>query len=66
MESKGDLEYCIFYLMRRFIYRLKKNYTNLHDVTYACHHASDEFRRRYLDERENDALSENGDITGVE
>ena len=66
MDTKGDLEYCIFYLMKRFVYRLKKNYSNLHDTVYAAIHCGDEFRRRYLDIREDDARCENGDIIGVE
>ena len=39
-----------------------ENYSNLHDATYACQHVSDEFRRRFLDKREDQAMQINGDI----
>jgi hypothetical protein len=37
-------------------------YTTLHDCVYAVAHCSDEFRRRFLDKREDQAIQENGDI----
>jgi hypothetical protein len=38
------------------------NYTNLHDCCYAAQHCADEFRRRFLDKREDAARVENGDV----
>lgn len=61
-NTKGELEYCIFYLMKLHMEPLEANYTNLHDTVYAAQHCADEFRRRYLDLRENTALVLNGDV----
>ena len=64
IEKKGDLEYCIYFLMMRYMRDKEKNYSNHHDTTYAAHHCGDEYRRRYLDKREDVAIEKNGDITG--
>jgi len=37
-------------------------YSKLHDCCYAVQHCADEFRRRFLDKREDDARKTNGDI----
>jgi len=63
MATKGELEYCVFYLMRLYMTDKRMRYSTLHDCTYAVQHASDEFRRRFLDAREDDARRENGEIT---
>lgn len=63
MKSKGELEYCIFYLMLKYMNDCNvSNYSNLHDTTYAAQHCADEFRRRFLDKREDKAREENGDM----
>lgn len=62
INTKGELEYCIFKLMLRYSSNKPVNYSNLHDTTYAAMHCADEFRRRFLDERENVAMNTNGDI----
>jgi len=62
IKNKGELEYCIFKIMRTYIKNKEFKYSNLHDTVYAAAHCSDEFRRRFLDKRENEALTENGDI----
>jgi len=62
IHSKGDLEYCIFWLMKKYMSTNQFKYSHLHDTTYAAAHCADEFRRRYLDKRENVALEQNGDI----
>lgn len=62
IATKGDLEYCIFYLMKTFMKTREQRYTTLHDCTYAAQHCADEFRRRYLDKREDQAMEANGDI----
>lgn len=60
--SKGDLEYCIFKLMKLYASRRDFRYTQLHDVVYAAVHCGDEFRRHYLDQREDDAIRSNGQV----
>jgi len=62
IETKGDLEYCIFKLQKIYMKTRKFKYSNLHDTVYAAQHCSDEFRRRYLDKRENEARKNNGDV----
>lgn len=62
IEGKGELEYCVFKLMMLYMSTREYRYSTLHDCTYAVQHCADEFRRRYLDKRENDARESNGDI----
>jgi hypothetical protein len=62
ITTKGQLEYCIFKLMKLYMKSRMYSYTNLHDATYAAQHCADEFRRRFLDNREDDAQALNGDI----
>ena len=60
--TKGDLEYCIFKLMLVYMNHREKTYTELHNATYAAQHCADEFRRRFLDKREDVAMGQNGDV----
>jgi hypothetical protein len=60
--TKGELEYCIFYLMKEYMTTRDFNYSNLHDTVYAAIHCGDEYRRRFLDKREDDANLTNGDV----
>ena len=60
--TKGELEYCVFFLMKKYMSDKEARYSILHDCTYAATHCDDEFRRRYLDEREDVARQENGDV----
>lgn len=60
--TKGELEYCIFKLMVKYMSGKEFRYSNLHDTVYAAQHCADEFRRRYLDKRENEAREKNGDV----
>jgi hypothetical protein len=62
IDSKGELEYIIFKLMMKYMSDKEYRYTILHDCTYAAQHCADEFRRRFLDVREDQAIKENGDI----
>ena len=62
IETKGDLEYLVFALMKKFMSTRDFRYSTLHDCVYAIQHCSDEFRRRYLDKREDEARESNGDI----
>lgn len=59
---KGELEYCLFFIMQSYMKDKKANYSNLHDTVYAAQHCADEFRRRFLDKREDEARNNNGDI----
>ena len=59
---KGELEYVVFSIMRAYMSARKNRYSDLHDCTYAIMHCADEFRRRFLDKREDEAINENGDI----
>jgi len=62
IRSKGDLEYCVFKLMKKFMKIRDVRYSTLHEVVYAVMHCADEYRRRYLDKREDEARESNGDI----
>ena len=62
IETKGDLEYCVYKLMKKFMKTRELRYTPLHSCIYAVIHAGQEFKRRYLDKRENEAIKTNGDI----
>ena len=61
-NSKGELEYCIYKLMKMYMCYKDFRYSTLHDTVYAAQHCADEFRRNYLDKRENDAKEQNGKI----
>lgn len=61
-ETKGELEYCIYWLMKKYMSTRDFRYSNLHDCVYAAIHCGDEFRRLYLDVRENQARESNGDV----
>jgi hypothetical protein len=62
IQSKGELEFCIFWLMQRFMYTREARYSTLHEAVYAAQHCADEYRRRFLDLREDDARVTNGDV----
>lgn len=62
IETKGDLEYIIFALMKKYMSSREYKYSTLHDCVYSVAHVSDEFRRRYLDKREDQARETNGDV----
>jgi hypothetical protein len=62
IKNKGDLEYCVFKLMKRFMKTREFRYSTLHEVVYAIMHCADEYRRRYLDKREDEARETNGDV----
>jgi len=62
IETKGDLEYLVFTLMKKFMSTRENRYSTLHDCVYAIQHCADEFRRRYLDKREDEARETNGDV----
>jgi len=61
-ETKGELEYVVYVIMKLYMSTREYRYSQLHDCCYAIQHCSDEFRRRFLDVRENEARKTNGDI----
>ena len=62
IETKGDLEFCTYYLMLKFMDDRDERYTPLHDCVYGVHHAAHEFERDRLDKREDTAKEDNGEI----
>lgn len=62
IDNKGDLEYIVTKVMKHFMKTREKRYSTLHEVVYAVMHCADEYRRRYLDKREDEAIKENGDV----
>ena len=62
IETKGELEFILFAILKEYMRERKVCYSELHDTVYACQHVADEFRRRYLDKREDEARTINGDI----
>jgi hypothetical protein len=60
--NKGDLEYCIYKLLVKYMSNREFRYSPLHDAVYACIHAGEEFKRNFLDKRESQAKETNGDI----
>lgn len=62
MKVKGELEYCIFKLMQHYMSDKEFKYSTLHDTVYSAIHCGDEYRRRFLDKREDEARESNGDI----
>jgi hypothetical protein len=62
ISTKGDLEYCVTKLMKIFMATREFRYSDLHDCVYAVQHSADEFRRLYLDKREDEAREINGDV----
>lgn len=62
LDTKGELEYAIFKVMRNYMTARSYTYTELHNTVYAAMHCADEFRRRFLDAREDQAREQNGDV----
>lgn len=62
MSTKGELEYVVFKIMKKYMVTRQFKYSELHDTVYAVMHCADEFRRLNLDVRENEARQTNGDI----
>jgi hypothetical protein len=60
--TKGQLEYCAAKLLCIYMHDKEKNYNNWHNGIYALKHVADEYRRRFLDKREDKARKKNGDI----
>lgn len=61
-NNKGELEYCIYKLMKHYMSDREVRYNTLHECVYAATHCADEFRRLHLDKREDEARETNGDV----
>lgn len=62
IEDRQQLEYCIYKLMKVYMNKKLHSYNELHNTVYAAQHCADEFRRNYLDKREDVAREANGDV----
>jgi len=62
IETKGDFEFLLMLLYRKFMKSREARYSTLHDACYAIQHVSDEVRRRFLDKREDTARQSNGEV----
>lgn len=56
----GHLTYCIYYLMKAFLYNKTKNYRNMSAIIAAATDAAAEFRRKELSPYEEEKIKENG------
>lgn len=61
IDNKGELEYLIYNLLKRFMSTRDKKYSTLHEAVYGGIHACEEYKRLYLDKREDKAMAENGE-----
>ncbi len=61
IETKGDLEYLVYQLIKRYMHSRETRYSNLHDAVYGTIHAGAEYKRLYLDKREDEAIEQNGE-----
>lgn len=61
IETKGDLEFLVYQLMKRYMLSREKRYSTLHDAVYGTIHSAEEFKRLHLDKREDKAIEENGE-----
>jgi hypothetical protein len=61
IETKGDLEYLVYQLMKAYMKTRNRRYATLHDAVYATLHSAQEFKRLHLDKREDEAIEENGE-----
>jgi len=62
ISVKGELEYCITKIIKKFMEDKEANYCNLHDAVYGTVHAGHEFERNHLDKREDFAKEKNGNV----
>jgi len=61
IETKGDLEYLVYQLIKQYMSTREVRYSNLHDAVYGVIHAGEEYKRLHLDKREDIAIKENGE-----
>lgn len=63
IKTKGELEYLVTALARRFLKdQPEQRYSQIHDTVYAVIHAGEELRRRVMDPYEEEKCHENGDV----
>ena len=61
IHEKGDLEFLVFILIKQFMLTREHRYATLHDAVYATIHSAEEYKRLYLDKREDEAINKNGE-----
>lgn len=61
IETKGDLEYLVYQLMKSYMVSRERRYSTLHEAVYGTIHSAEEFKRLHLDKREDEAIKENGE-----
>lgn len=61
-EAKGDLNYIIFYLVRKYIQERGLGYFKISTMIGALEDCADELRRRVLHPYEDSCIKKNGDI----
>jgi len=61
IDNKGDLEFIIYNVLKQYMKSREKRYSTYHDAVYGGIHACEEYKRLYLDKREDKAISENGE-----
>ncbi len=62
ISGKGALEYCVLKLFFNYMSDVTWSYKSLHDAVYAIIHAGEEAKRRFLDIKEDESITKNGDI----
>jgi hypothetical protein len=62
IKTKGDLEYCVYQLILKYMKTREWRYANLHDAVYAPIHSAMEFKRLKMDPYEDEAYKRNGEI----
>ena len=61
-QAKGDLNYIIYSLVKRFTKSHGEGYFKISNMIGAVHDAEDELKRRLLHKYEDQAIEKNGDI----
>lgn len=61
IETKGDLEFLVYQLMKRYMVSRPRKYSTLHSAVYGTIHSAEEFKRLHLDKREDEAIDINGE-----
>jgi hypothetical protein len=59
--TKGDLEFLVYQLLKRYMMDREIRYSTLHEAVYGGLHACEEYKRLHLDKREDEAIKNNGE-----
>lgn len=66
IKTKGELEYLVTVLARRFLADQQgQRYAQIHDTVYAVIHAGEELRRIVMDPYEEEKRHENGAVVAA-